>query len=178
LIRLTIVIAIMAIAGTGFGYSQLQVQRSGSLSVTPALKTDISSIGSAIFSVFSGDVGAAAESVIEGVRFKGAVEVANESFVPVLIPKLEHHVFVQRVLTSTTFDTPSTFLAPGGSAEFEFDFVVPVDRLAEVALNIILDGGDLRLDIDSALGIGPLSITNRAEFVGSIRSVRDILPGL
>jgi hypothetical protein len=178
LIRLTIVIVIVVIAGTGFGYSQLQVQRSGSLSITPALKTDIGSIGSAIFSVFSGDLGAAAESVIEGVRFKGTVEVANESFVPVFIPKLEHHVFVQQVATYTTFDTPSRFLAPGASAEFEFDFIVPVDGLAQVALNIILDGGDLRLNIDSALGVGPLSVTNRAEFVESIPSVRDLLLGL
>ena len=129
LIRLTIVIVIVVIAGTGFGYSQLQVQRSGSLSITPALKAHIGSIGSAMFSVFSGDLGVAAESVIEGVRFKGTVEVANESFVPVFIPKLEHHVFVQRVATSTTFDTPSMFLAPGAGAEFEFDFVVPVEGL-------------------------------------------------
>ena len=93
----------------------------------------------------------------------------NDGFLPVYIPGMEHQVFVQRVPTMTSFETPSTFLVSGQSEEFAFDFVVPANGLVKIAINVILDGGELQIAIDSSVSLDPFSRTPRSAFVGSTR---------
>ena len=84
-------------------------------------------------------------------------------------------MFVERVPTTISFETPSTFLAPGQSEEFAFDFVVPADGLAKIAINVILDGGELQMAIDSSVSLDPFSRAHRSAFVGSIPDIRHFL---
>ena len=87
--------------------------------------------------------------------------MTNASILPDYILGMEHQVFVQRVPTKTSFETSSTFLAPGQSEEFAFDFLVPVERLTKIAINVILDEGELQMAIDSSVSLEPFSRMRR-----------------
>ena len=83
--------------------------------------------------------------------------MTNAGFLPVYILGMAHQVFVQRVPTATSFETSSTFLAPGQSEEFAFDFLVPTERLTKIAINVTLDEGELQMAIDSSVSLEPFA---------------------
>lgn len=161
-LAILLMVALLAVVGTGFGYSKLEVTRVGSFGVAPAVRTDLGSIGSALLNAFSGDAVGAAAAVIEGVRFVGIIEISNDSFLPVYIPGMEHQVFVQRIPTTTSFETPGGLLSPSESSEIPFDFVVPARQLAEAAISVILAGGEINMALDTSVGFGPFSVTRRS----------------
>jgi LEA14-like dessication related protein len=166
---IVIVILIIAIAiGTQvYGYSSLQTDFNAS-GVSPQFNTSVSSIAQSVINVFSGNLLGAASSLIKGLNVEGSLVLKNNSFVPIYLPDMEHTVSLNGIQTQGIIPTDSMWLAPRGSHTEPFAVLIDKADLSQVVLNLLANGGNIEISVDSSASIGGFTITKNSHKEASV----------
>ena len=146
-----------------FGYTQLDMTSPQVTGVRPALDTSVDAVAQAGFRLLVGDLPGAAEAVLHGVELSMEVDVANAVSLPLFIPSMEHRVLLNGVEVTEPVKMPGRWLGMGSTDPVSFDVLILTDRLDDTALAMVLAAGDLDLEVETRLGLGPVSLTRRTE---------------
>lgn len=159
---------ILAIGLFGWGYSTIDVDRAGGVSVKPSFNVSVGSIVSAIGGLFSGNLLGVVGAVLEGVVVEGDIEFSNGSFLPLYLPAMDHKVSIYGTQMQESFRTEPFVLMPGETHAEEFRVLVGTDQLPQLALEAVFGGGDWDIEVESSIGFGDFSFAKRTEFSGNV----------
>ena len=154
-----------------YSYSQLSVVDRGVDSVRPALNTDLDSLFSAGTQLLSGDVTESLSSVVDGLNIEQHVAVQNGSFIPVYLPSTRFIIFAGEEhgdVPERVQSNPSMWLAAHESRPISLRASIPIEEVPELAIDALINGGQLEFSIDARFKILGVGIHRRFVTNGSV----------
>jgi hypothetical protein len=169
--RRVLILLLIVLIGVGgvaaYGYTNLRVGFEPE-SVGLELATDADSLAAAGLKLLGGDIAGAAASIIEVVRISGDLRLANESRVPVYVPRGEHIVYLNWQPLISDFDTPSMWIGPGEFREEDVNFLVEFSDIPSALIGVLVEGGDVVVTIESSMKVGPVAIPISTEITTTV----------
>jgi hypothetical protein len=161
IIVITFILAI--VIGTQiYGYSSLKTDFSAT-GVSPQYNTDLDSIVESILNIFNGNFLDAASLFIQGLNIEGSLVLTNDSFIPIYLPAMEHEIMLNGIPTQNLIQTDSMWLAPKSTHSETFQILIDTADLPQVILNLLANGGNIDIAIDSSASLGAFAITKHSQ---------------
>lgn len=148
-----------------YSYSQLEVQVKRVEAIRPAFKIDLGSIA---LGLLSGNPASILGSVIDGVDIDAEVQVRNGSFMPIYLPKMVHVFTLSGQGAGGHLGTDAMWLMPDETMSFMATVHIPTEEIPAVALNALLGGGQIDVEVESTLQIAGITISKSAERAGPV----------
>ncbi|MFA5316574.1 MAG: hypothetical protein WC369_04050 [Dehalococcoidales bacterium] len=140
------------------GYSSLQTDFT-TTDVAPKFNVSLGSISQVILNLFQGDVIGAASSVINGINVEGNIEFVNNSFMPLYIPPMQSHIFIENNPSQSVIPTSSMWIPPHSSHRQPFNILIDKSDIPDIALNALSNGGVINIKVESQFNICNFTIT-------------------
>ena len=149
-------LAIVLVALAAFCYSRLTISLK-SVRVSPEFQVNPASVIGALFSLVTRSFISAAGGLIKGVRLDGQINCLNHCILPLFIPAIEHEVLIEGRRCLKTIHTGALWLKPGAGKVLPINITLSTGDIPQVALGGLTHGGDIHIEIQSRLTLGPLS---------------------
>ena len=171
--------AVVAFGAVGyFGYSKLELEGPHIGGVVPAVTDSRLDLLEAAAKLVLGDVPGAAAAAIKGVEVRGTVGIRNPSALPVYLSSATHVLVLNGKPVTEPVHLDGGFLGPRKTLEREFTALAPFERLPDAVLAVVVDGGEIEIQVESTLKLLLLKRTVVTDvFRFSVRETsRSVLP--
>jgi LEA14-like dessication related protein len=156
-----LILAVGVIAWTG--YNRLTVVSTDVTGITPALDTDALSLARASIKVVTGDILGAASEVVEGVEIDIELTVENDFFTPLYLAPGSHVVSLNGVEITNQFQSGSGWMEPYSTKALLLSAVVPFEQLPEAVIAVLVQGGEINVDVESTIGWSFFTVDHTSE---------------
>ena len=150
-----------------YSYAQVEARVQGVEHIRPEFNSDLGAIIEAASSLLSDNYARAITAVLDGVNISAAVEIRNRGIVPVYLPRTKYIIFLDdrsdsAVDRATT--NPGTWLMPKESRLVVVSALIPTEEIPALALDAIVKGGKLEINIESRLDLAVTTLVRREVF--------------
>ncbi len=174
------IVVLILLGLTLYSYARVETKVVSVDGVTPELGIGIDTLLLTAVAYFTGGgtALAAIKSVIDGVNIEATAEVRNRSFLPVYLPKTEHRVSLEGKEGTLAATTAGQWLSPGESITVPVKVLLPTDDIQDIALQVIRQGGEVEVSIDSKFALAGVGVTRSASGQGNVvESLQSLILG-